>query len=102
MAAPTSGASTTKNQIHVTWTAFSGPLDNGNSAITSYVLYWDQGTSTYVELLGDASDYLGTSYIKSTGITTGTTYSFKVKARNQWGDGLFSSVVSIVAASAPS
>lgn len=43
MAQPTQGASTTKNQIQIDWTALTTApsYDNGNSAITSYVLYWD-------------------------------------------------------------
>jgi hypothetical protein len=52
-------------------------------------------------LIGDASAYLGVTYTKASGITTGTTYKFRIKARNQWGDGDFSSDVSILAASAP-
>ena len=73
MAAPTRGALTSTSVIQVNWAALSSPL-NGDSAITSYNIYWDQGTSTWVSLAGEASNYLSTSYTISVGLTSGNSY----------------------------
>lgn len=74
MAAPTSGSNTNNNQIDLNWVAFTSSPNNGGSSITSYVVYWDQGTSTWVELLGETSAYTSSSYTVTTGITSGSTY----------------------------
>lgn len=100
MADPTSGSATSSSQIQVDWVALSSPA-NGDSAIISYVLYWDQGSNDFEELVGDTSAYTATNYIK-TGLTAATTYKFKVAAKNEHGTGAFSSEVSIVAESVPS
>ena len=63
-----------------------------------YKVHWDQGSNSFEEL---ATGVTATSYTK-TGLTAGTTYVFKVKARNALGDSAFSSTVSILAASVPS
>ena len=101
MAAITSGSATSHSQIELDWTALTSP-NNGDSAITSYGIQWDQGTSTYVELIGESSDNLLTSYIVASGITAGTTYTFKIRAQNKWGWGDYSTTTSILAASVPS
>ena len=42
-----------------------------------------------------------TSFVVNPGITQGTSYDFKVKARNKWGWGDFSSTVTIAATGVP-
>jgi hypothetical protein len=78
MVAPTSGSSTTSTQIDIEWTTLSTlstvTPNNGGSTVTSYILYWDQGTSTWTEIVGKTSAYLGTSYLVSSGLTAGSTY----------------------------
>lgn len=69
----------------------------GNSAILSYNLYWDNGSGTTNIA---ALDTLVTTYTFS-GLTTGTTYKFMVRARNIYGYGAFSSTTSILAAGVP-
>ena len=64
-----------------------------------YSVYWDQGTNNYVLA---ASGVTTTSYTRTTGITAGTTYKFKVKSRNAIGLSADSSEFSIVAATVPS
>lgn len=73
---------------------------NGGSQLTSIVLYWDQGTGTWVELIGESSDSLVTTFTV-TGLTQGSNYSFKYAGKNAFGLGTFSSSVTIKAASAP-
>jgi hypothetical protein len=76
MSAPTSGSSTTDTQIEVTWSAVSSAPANGGSAITSYHLQWDAGTSgvTWTDVIGLSPSYTGTSYIVSTSVTAGSSY----------------------------
>lgn len=84
------------SQIVVSWTDLTG-TDTGNSPITSYNLYWNDGT-------GDADiqvlNALVTSYTFG-GISGGLTYKFKVRAKNIYDYGTFSNTVSIVAVDVP-
>ena len=66
---------TTKTQVAFTWTA---PTEIGGVAIIDYTIQWDQGTNSYVSL---ATGVTSTNYTK-TGLSAGTTYKFKVSARN--------------------
>jgi len=73
-----------------------GP-ESGNSQILAYELVWNNGsgeTSVFV------SENLDTSRILS-GLTQGTDYIFKVRARNIYGFGVYSDEVTIRAASVP-
>ena len=88
-------ANTSKTQVAFTWSA---PTDNGGVAVIDYSISWDQGTSTYVSL---ATGVTLSTYLK-TGLLAGTTYKFKVSARNSIGTGSLSSEFSIVAATIPS
>ena len=85
---------TSKTQVAFTWTS---PASSGGSAVIDYTIMWDQGTGTYVQA---ASGITTTSYTK-TGLTSGTTYNFKVQARNVIGVGSLTSAYSIVAATVP-
>jgi hypothetical protein len=51
---------------------------------------------------GSGVDYVGTSYLLSSGITQGVIYTFRIKSANQWGWATsFSPSVQILAASVP-
>ena len=107
MATPLNGPSTGASQVEVTWTALTAP-QNGDSAVTSYELQWDAGSSgvSWVDLAGVSSNYLLTSYVVTTGtggapIPAGTTYQFRVRAANAWGAGDYSPVATILAADVP-
>jgi len=104
MSSPTQGASTSSSQVHVDWSAVSTSPANGGSTITSYNLQWDAGSSgtTWTDLIGVSPETTVTTYTVTSGIVSGTTYQFKVRAKNYWGWGDFSSTVSVLAASAPS
>jgi len=52
-------------------------------------------------LVGEVSDFTSTSYTVSSGVTAGTTYKFKVRAKNFWGWGTLSTEFSITASAAP-
>ncbi len=101
--APSRNTATTTSQLVIDWTAITADAATGGSAITSYGVYWDAGTSgsSYVALAGVASTYTSTTYTQSTGITAGSTYKFYLMAQNVWGWSPIGSVLSIVAATVP-
>lgn len=103
MATPTKGSTSNENQIEVDWSALSSP-NNGDSSIISYNLQWDAGTSgnTWTDIIGASPYSTVTTYTISSGITSGSTYRFRVRARNIYGLGSFSSELSVLAAVAPS
>ena len=88
--------SVSTTSITVQWTAQSSPT-NGNSAITTYNLYWDNGSGTTNIALIDS---LVTSHTV-TSLTGGTTYKFKVRSQNIYGYGAFSNELSVVASDVP-
>lgn len=81
--------STTATQIAITW---SISPTNGGTPVIDYKVEYDAGAgnSVYTTL---ATGVTSTSYI-ATGLTAGTTYSFKVYARNAVGYSLGSDPVS--------
>jgi len=84
--------------ITLSWTALSSASDTGNSPITEYNIYWDQGSGGSAT----SSIYLGasTSYT-ITGLSTGSNYKFKVRAKNVYGYGPFSAEVTLQASTVP-
>jgi hypothetical protein len=83
--------------INVSWTALTG-TDTGNSPITSYALYWNAGTGVLATTL--VTEALITSY-QFTSITGGSTYYFKVIAKNIYGYGTESALSSVTAIDVP-
>jgi hypothetical protein len=77
-------------EIIITWASLTG-TSTGNSAITSYNLFWNAGTSTSADTL--VIDSLTNTYTFS-GLTGGSTYIFSVRAKNIYGYGAFSNEVS--------
>lgn len=61
---------------------------------------YDSGTSTWVELVGETSNFTLLTYTKL-GLTTGVSYSFRIRAQNLHGFGPFSNVVVIKADDTP-
>ena len=86
---------TTDTQIRFTWS--DGASDGGNSVI-DYAVYYDQGTDSFMLLDGAVTDQF---YLTTVTLTPGTTYKFKVTARNEVGSSLDSEVVEILAAKLP-
>ncbi len=87
----------------MSWSALTTDSDKGGSSILSYNLQWNAGSgSTYYNLVGYTSDYAATSFTITSSITAGTTYLFKLRAKNSYGWGVFSTIVSIDATDKPS
>jgi len=86
MATPTRDSLTTTHKIIVNWIALDTP-ENGYSTIESYNLQWDRGTKgvTWYNLIGYDSDVLDTSYETVNTLVAGSTYKFKVRAKNFFG-----------------
>jgi len=86
--------------ITITWTALTGST-TGNSAITAYAIYWNDGVTA------DNADKLVTEALLSpttytfTNIDGGKTYKFAVKAKNIYGYGTLSSEAQIDAIDVP-
>ena len=75
---------TSAYQIGLSWSA---PSFNGGSAVTDYAVWYDNGTtSDFIELVSG----LTTLSYTAMSLTPGTTYQFKVVARNIYGFSAFS------------
>ena len=87
--------STTKTQVAFTWLV---PTDDGGDSVIDYTIEMDTSNSgSFTEI---ASGVTSTSYTK-TGLNEGTSYQFKVKARNSFGYSSYSSAFTIIAAIMP-
>jgi hypothetical protein len=73
--------------------------ETGDSTVTNYELQWDDNTGgvTWTSLTGSSSDYTGTSFTVTSGVTSGLDYQFQVRAANVYGDGTYSNIVTITA-----
>jgi predicted phage tail protein len=99
MSSLTRGALTSTSLIQVTWTLPTTPA-NGNSAILSYHLIWDEGLgTTNIDLVGYAVPYTSLSYTISSGISVGNAYKIEIRAKNIYGWGDWSSNTFTVTAS---
>lgn len=87
-------AQTSASQISITW--LKGAAEGGTPVI-DYSVWFDQGNGNYIIF---QSGVLPTSYI-TTALTMGTSYKFKVKARNAFGFSDFSNEVTILQAEKP-
>jgi hypothetical protein len=86
----------TTSQIVLNWDLLATDAEIGGSAITSYTIEWDQGTSTWADIgavLSDTDD----TYTK-TGLTTNTDYVFRIFATNIYGDSTTSSELTVLTA----
>lgn len=103
MLLPYRDTSTTNRQVVVNWAFLSGAAA-GMSPITSYNLWWDQGTDgeTWYSLIGMSEPIIGqSSFTATNGVLEGHYYKFKIRAMNIWGWGPFSPVATIKASTVP-
>jgi hypothetical protein len=96
------GILTGPTQIDVYWSPLTTPQDGGSSVL-SYHLQYDNGTfaTTWLDVVGLAPDSIATTIIVSSEIVSGTIYGFRVRARNIFGWGPYSTVTEIKAAREP-
>jgi len=100
--APTRGSDTGPFQIEVIWSSLVTPYD-GNSPILSYHLQYDNATNgnTWLDVVGLSPDSLLTDVNVSNYMVNGSWYMFRVRARNIFGWGPFSTASTIMAAREP-
>jgi len=73
------------------WSSLASGIETGSSPILAYNLWWDSNSGT-VNI--DLYESLATSYTVS-GLVPGALYQFKVRAKNIYGYGPFSDVVTL-------
>ena len=56
MLAPTRGAQTSETQLELFWQALTG-IATGGAAIDSYNLKYDQGSSTWADVIGQDGNF---------------------------------------------
>jgi hypothetical protein len=102
MTIPVNGPLTDEYRIDISWSPMSSPA-NGDSAITSYDLQYDNATSGFIwySIIGLSPDSLALSYRVTTGVVPGRTYRFRVRARNAFGWGDLSTYLAIKSATLP-
>ena len=66
-------------------------------------MQWDAGTNgvTWSNLAGYSSNYIELEYQSTANVAAGVTYQIRVRARNYWGWGYYSDVLSIKASTVP-
>jgi Fibronectin type III domain len=90
-----SNVTNTSSSINLRW---MNGLGSGGTPIIDYRVSYDQSTGNYVTL---ASGILTLSYNTSISLTPGSTYKFRVEARNSVGYSALSSELSILWAQPP-
>ena len=103
MVPPQRDSATSTELIAVFWDTITNP-DNGDSEVTSYSLEWDVGSNgaTWIREIGYLSNSLETTYSVTDNILVGYEYQFRLRAKNIWGWGAYSTIVTIKAARVPS
>ena len=92
--------SSTDVAVTLNWIPLSG-VDAGNSDVIAYSLYWDEGDSAKTEADVELVDAAVTTFTVTEKVVGGKTYRFRVRARNIYGDGPFSTVTIVVPDDAP-
>ena len=94
--------STTNTATKVVWTALTGSARGGwDVAITQYEVYWDEAKTPTVWV--SLANITGATTLERlvTGLTGGTTYQFKVRAYNKYGEGEFFPSISLQTSQRP-
>jgi hypothetical protein len=94
-------SASTESSLTITWAALTADALTGGSAITSYKLEWDQGTGTWLTLVGDPTDDTSLTYTVSSGLTAGDNYKFRLTAKNIYGWGVVSNQVTMTPLGVP-
>lgn len=84
-------------QITLTWNAVSSSPDDGYSPVTLYKIVSNYGVGTSYTQIASSS----TTSVTLLGLTNGYTYKFKISAVNDYGEGAYSNIVSVVLATIP-
>ena len=66
------GADTSEAVLHIVWTRLVTPTETGYSPILSYNLQYDQGSNTWVDVVGATEYYDLDEVFITAGVTPGT------------------------------
>lgn len=92
----------TDTSIHLDWRPITSDLHTGAVDITSYSLEWDQATGTWESLQGDPTESLALLMTVTDGVTAGSSFYFRLRAKNQHGWGPYSTSVYTIPCFVPS
>jgi hypothetical protein len=81
--------------VNIVWT---GPSNDGGSAVINYEIQWDQGTGSWTSLNTVTS--ATTNELVLT-LTTGGTYKFMIASENLYGWSSYSSVLEVLIGDIP-
>ena len=96
------GPATTESQVELVWEALATAEETGGSPILSYNVQWDQGNGgAFENLAGYLSDFAGTSFIVTSGISPGAAFRFRARGKNMWGWGPYSTILTAAPSSTP-
>ena len=103
MNTPVRGENTLDSQMHIKWAGLIND-ETGGSVVLSYHLQWDRGSNGVVwyDLIGHDTIYDSEQYTFTEDVIGGIEYKFRVRARNKWGYGEWSELLSTIAANSPS
>lgn len=89
-----------KTSIQIDWTGVTSSPSNGYSSVTAYEIYWNAGTGTDPSTLADT--ITAPTVTKTfTALTAGSTYYFKILAKNVHGSSIDSAIVNQLSADVP-
>ena len=85
------------------WVTQTTEFETGGSPILSYHLQYDKGTGNedWVDLVGFPVDSLVTTYTVTGGIVKGTAYRFRLRSKNIYGFGDYSTIATIYSSDVP-
>ena len=94
---------TSQKNIDFSWDRLTTNEETGGTSILSYNVQWDGGTSGYqfYNRVGYSATFDGDTYSISANVEVGKSYQVKIAAKNYWGWGAFSDVLTIKASSFP-
>ena len=96
-------STTSQANIDFMWDPLETLEETGGTDILSYNVQWDSGTDGYqfLHLVGYAAIFMETEYSISSHIEVGKSYQVRIAAKNYWGWGSYSEILTITAASFP-
>ena len=86
-------------QVHLQWTA---PISDGGNTITGYEYQQKTGSTPFGSGINISGSNANTTEHTVTGLTNGTNYTFRVRAKNPMGEGLPSNEASATPVTVPS
>lgn len=96
-------STTSQKNIDFQWDRLTTLEETGGTEILSYNVQWDAGSEgyTFLNRVGYSAIFDENTYSISANIEVGREYQVRIAAKNYWGWGEFSEILTIKAASFP-